>query len=421
MESKDPETGRWNQDCIRCHATHGIPQITDEGVDTTVGELGIACEACHGPGAEHIAANSAPSRRYLEHLGANDGDPTMVNPDRLDSDRSAQVCGNCHGLAIFQEPADMKEWMTGGYKFRPGDDLQAVRHVLEVDYDDPVVKRVLKDQPYALDDRFWSDGMVRVGGREYAGFVRSACYTHGALSCVSGHEMNREPDDKRPLEEWLDDQLAEDAVQDGACVDCHALEGRQGEAHTHHAPGTTGAACYDCHMPPTTWGLLKGIRQHEIDSPTVAVSLETGRPNACNMCHLDKTLAWTAEHLGAWTGDVQPELTTKEQEIAASILVDPGGRGRPARADGLGDGLGRRDRDQRGQRLDGSLAGPPHGRPLRRRAARVGAFPAPRRWLQGHRVRLHGSPCGARGGLQVDLLPLERAAAHPHRPGAGAG
>lgn len=320
MDTKDPETGRWNQDCIRCHATHGIPQITEAGVDTTVGELGIACEACHGPGEEHVAANSDPTRRYREHLGPNDGDATIINPDRLDSDRSTQVCGNCHGLAIFQEPADMTEWMTKGYKFRPGDDLQAVRHVLEVDYEDPVVQRVLEKQPYALQDRFWSDGMVRVGGREYGGLVRSACHTRGAMSCVSCHEMHREPTDARPLEAWQDDQLDESAVGDGACVDCHALQARQGEAHTHHPAGSTGATCYGCHMPQTTWGLLKGIRQHEIDSPTVAASLETGRPNACNLCHLDKTLGWTAEHLEAWTGQVQPELTAKEREVAASIL-----------------------------------------------------------------------------------------------------
>ena len=34
-----------------------------------------------------------------------------------------------------------------------------------------------------------------------------------------------------------------------------------------------------------------------IESPDVATTLKTGRPNACNLCHLDKTLDWTAEHL----------------------------------------------------------------------------------------------------------------------------
>ncbi len=320
MDSKDRETGRWNKDCIRCHATHGVPGMEDGTTVSTAGELGIACEACHGPGDEHLAANADPARRYLEHLGPNDGDATVINPQRLDHVRSTQVCGNCHGLAIFQEPKDMDRWLTEGYRFRPGDDLTEVRHNLTVDYDDAVVKRVLEEQPFALQDRFWSDGMIRVGGREYAGLARSPCHTKGTLSCVSCHELHLDPADERPLKEWLADQLDDDAVGDGACVGCHKLQERQGTDHTHHEPGTVGARCYDCHMPPTTWGLLKGIRQHEIDSPTVAASLETGRPNACNLCHLDETLAWTAEHLEAWTGDVQPELTAKEQTVAAGIL-----------------------------------------------------------------------------------------------------
>ena len=47
-------------------------------------------------------------------------------------------------------------------------------------------------------------------------------------------------------------------------------------------------------MPYTTYGLLKTIRSHT-DQQSVGRRrrVETGRPNACNLCHLDKTLAWT--------------------------------------------------------------------------------------------------------------------------------
>ena len=48
-------------------------------------------------------------------------------------------------------------------------------------------------------------------------------------------------------------------------------------------------------MTATTYGLVKAIRSHLIDSPTVESSLTTGRPNACNLCHLDRTLDWTAD------------------------------------------------------------------------------------------------------------------------------
>jgi hypothetical protein len=73
-------------------------------------------------------------------------------------------------------------------------------------------------------------------------------------------------------------------------------------------------------MPYTTYGLLRAMRSHQVSSPTVASSIETGRPNACNACHLDKTLAWTSESLATWYGTPKVRLTDDEQSIAASLL-----------------------------------------------------------------------------------------------------
>ena len=73
-------------------------------------------------------------------------------------------------------------------------------------------------------------------------------------------------------------------------------------------------------MPHTTYGLLKAMRSHTIDSPTVQASLATGRPNACNACHLDKTLAWSAKYLNQWHGIEEPQLDKDQQTIAASAL-----------------------------------------------------------------------------------------------------
>lgn len=74
-------------------------------------------------------------------------------------------------------------------------------------------------------------------------------------------------------------------------------------------------------MPFTTYGLLKTIRSHQISSPSVESTLATGRPNACNLCHLDKTLAWTAEYLNQWYGVAKPALGEDESSVAASVLV----------------------------------------------------------------------------------------------------
>ena len=44
------------------------------------------------------------------------------------------------------------------------------------------------------------------------------------------------------------------------------------------------------------------------------------RPNACNLCHLDKTLGWTAEHLHEWYKQPKPELDAEQREISQAVL-----------------------------------------------------------------------------------------------------
>ena len=72
--------------------------------------------------------------------------------------------------------------------------------------------------------------------------------------------------------------------------------------------------------PTPVYGILKTIRSHTISSPSVATTIETGRPNACNLCHLDHTLEQTATHLAAWYGHDKPKLTADQQSTAASLL-----------------------------------------------------------------------------------------------------
>lgn len=50
-------------------------------------------------------------------------------------------------------------------------------------------------------------------------------------------------------------------------------------------------------MPRMVQGLSDVIRTHRISSPTDARMLELGAPNACNLCHLDRSLGWTLDEL----------------------------------------------------------------------------------------------------------------------------
>ena len=315
--------GNWNQNCIKCHVTHGQWRPRKNGPwATRAVEFGISCEACHGPGKLHVEQNQNPLRRYEYHLGDKD-DPTVVHPRRLVTDLSSQVCGQCHGISEFDDPKKRAHWREHGFLYRPGNDLNKTRHVIQRDgKPKPGMIEMLTRKPEYLDGSFWSDGMVRVSGREYNGLIESPCHQRGELSCLSCHTMHQKQDDPRPRKEWANDQLTLGMEGNQACTQCHQeLEDQQSLAqHTYHQAGSEGSQCYNCHMPHTTYGLLKAIRSHKIDNPSVQASLATGRPNACNLCHLDKTLKWTAGHLSDWYGIDEPELTEDQEDIAASLL-----------------------------------------------------------------------------------------------------
>src|SRR5205085_6416674 len=111
---RDPDTEQrpeqWNMICIRCHSTGGRPRPNPERqiFDTRVTELGIACEACHGPGETHV---NLEQKRRAEGITTN-SPSEIVQPARLDHVRSSQVCGFCHSMKWFEKNAD---WGENGF------------------------------------------------------------------------------------------------------------------------------------------------------------------------------------------------------------------------------------------------------------------------------------------------------------------
>lgn len=316
--------GKWDLGCIQCHATHGQPRVDPDDLtdaDTRVAEFGISCESCHGPSERHVRLNRDPRRRYWHYLN-DQPDPSVVQPQRLSPRLSSQVCGQCHSVSAEYSEEDKLAWWKRGHVYRPGDELTNTRLIVRPSQtqDEPALQRRLARDPTFLTDRFWSDGMVRVAGRDYNGLIESPCFQRGDLSCLSCHTMHKRADDPRSLPEWANDQLGLGMDTNLACLQCHTEFGATLTEHTHHRPASTGSACYNCHMPHTTYGLHKAIRSHQIDSPSVSASMNTGRPNACNLCHLDKTLAWTSEHLKRWYDIAPPALPAREQTVAASLL-----------------------------------------------------------------------------------------------------
>jgi hypothetical protein len=311
----------WITSCNMCHSVGTQPHLGTKSDASATVELGIACEACHGPGEAHVRANLSPLRRYGMHLrGA--ADPTIINPARLSKERSAEVCGQCHS---FNKELDMKRSGETGVAYRAGDVLGETKAVFGYT-ENPTHPRLLlhlKAEPNALEGRFWKDGTIRTAGREFNGLLKSKCYTHGEMTCLSCHAMHDYSERK--------DMLSPKALGDQSCLQCHADIGTDVQAHTNHAPTSSGSRCMNCHMPHTTFGLFVAMRSHRIDNPSAAVTAKTGRPNACNLCHLDRTLAWTAEKLTDWYGHDPVKMSDDEKKIASSVLMAVSGNG-PQRA-----------------------------------------------------------------------------------------
>jgi predicted CXXCH cytochrome family protein len=305
----EPRPEKWNMICIRCHTTGARAMLDPDKqlFDSHVTELGIACEACHGPGETHVAVEGK-HRREGTDPGRNH--PEIVQPAHLDHVRSSQVCGYCHAMKWFERTPS---WYQNGFTYRPGDDLEQTTPIIR-----PTKladQQWLTNAPEHLDNFdgfYWSDGMVRVTGREFNGLIESACYKKGELACVSCHSMHKSDPDK---------QIKEGMNGNEACFSCHQEYRKTLAEHTHHRADSSGSLCYNCHMPYTSYGLLRGVRSHLIDRPTVAAGLKTGRPNACNLCHLDKTLKWTSNHLSEWYGQPAPELSDEDQKISATVKL----------------------------------------------------------------------------------------------------
>jgi len=291
----------WNYHCLPCHSTDGSPGYVPQAEgpakpETRVAELGIACEACHGPGAEHVEDEAANG---------------MVHPAKISAERSAEVCGQCHSVNIPKNREGWADWMLDGPVYKAGEALRDSRQVIDrhTAAESPLIQQLLSENPTQLDEWFWSDGEVRVTGREYNALIRSPCFQGGEFSCLSCHS---------PHADDPDDLLRVSRGGNDGCVQCHGkFAGEALTRHTRHEADSPGSRCYNCHMPNTVYGLLKATRSHEITSPTAVSDVQSGRPNACSLCHLDRPVGWAAKQLAEGWGVDPPELSERQQTLAA--------------------------------------------------------------------------------------------------------
>lgn len=315
----------WNDTCLYCHNTGPSKNPVRgfggrvEGYKTTVAELGISCEACHGPAADHVRLNANPARRFAVR-DAGRGDPSIVHPDRLPVPRRDEICARCHG-ALVPKPA---AWNPRTQKdpYIAGQDLSRFSALFRSEDEQAVLAGVpgshhTPGKPGPSDGRFWGDGTPLTTALEYNALALSPCYQDGkgAMSCLSCHAGH--PADP-------DMMLKPGMRTNEVCLQCHpSFRGRESE-HSRHPAGSAGDRCVNCHMPHQVYSLMTTHRTHRISSPDIPGSLGTGKPNACAMCHLDKSLGWVQDQLKRWPNGARvagPELPRDEREVSSAVLL----------------------------------------------------------------------------------------------------
>ncbi|MCX4245947.1 cytochrome c3 family protein [Paraliomyxa miuraensis] len=300
---------RWNDNCIFCHNTEPVPGLDPQGQwNSEVAELGIGCEACHGPASAHVERHAWPLRRVLAGLAPHQ-DGSVAHPGRLSAGLSADVCGRCHGNRIA---ADLADVLAHGDGFLPGRPLSEVSR--------PILRdATLGDPPQRpFEARFWPDGTPRLSAYEYQALLSSPCHQDGAgLSCGDCHTMHG-PEPSMQL--WPEHDTS------AVCGRCHEAATLSDAA----APGGHGrhgaiVGCEGCHLPRVTYGLLEGMMSHRPTRPRPQVLLDRDdQPDACTQCHVDRSRAWAAGALEAWR-DGAPLPAPEPGEISRVALDLHGG------------------------------------------------------------------------------------------------
>ncbi len=319
----------WNVNCFNCHGTNIVQgyDVAAKKYQSTWTEMGIGCEACHGPGREHVAIMEAwekdPGSRPQYDISSKNRQLTDIF--KILVTRSAEprrvydTCAYCHG--------NKTNVFTG---FKAGD--KYADYALPFLVSEPI-------PPNDLQGEFWPDGRPNRFNRPQA-LTLSGCFKAGAITCTNCHVAHGSPNDFS-----LKVNINEGRNGDTLCTQCHATPKPQApspkppgppdlkpsfvgsalEQHTRHAPDSAGSRCISCHMSDVNWRLLIRRRDHTFQPPVPETTAKFGVPYACTTCHDDKTPEWAARQMNAWWGD--GERRAKSTSIADAMYRAGSGDG----------------------------------------------------------------------------------------------
>ncbi|QDS93448.1 cytochrome c nitrite reductase pentaheme subunit [Roseimaritima multifibrata] len=269
---------RWQTMCAECHSTDLVIGFDDQDLvyHTTFSEIDVSCEACHGPASLHVEMAKSKSLFWDRHHGYG-----LAKLKTESNTAQVETCAPCHSR----------------------------RGVLSDDYQagdafcDHFNLEILRDPTY------FADGQVRDEDYVYGSFIQSKMY-HKNIRCTDCHDPH---------------SLKLKFTGNQTCTSCHQHPAGKYDtpAHHHHAPGTPGASCVNCHMPERTYMEVDPRRDHSIRIPRPDLSVKHGLPNACSGCHvedqLDQLPPAARESLNEYA-DWQEQALAGDAQLADLIL-----------------------------------------------------------------------------------------------------
>ena len=270
----------WNFMCAECHSTN-LEKRWDaktQRYSTRWSEIDVSCEACHGPGAAHVAwAKKAKADPRSPEADAEDSLARGLVLD-LRSERIEWVIDPATGIA---KPATPPKSHT---QIEMCARCHARRSQL---YEDSVPGKPLLEthKPALLEEGlYFADGQQEEEVYEYGSFLQSRMYAMG-VACGNCHDPH-----SGKIE----------GAADETCKHCHAPERFATPEHHHHKLDGKGASCVECHMPTRDYMVIDARRDHSLRVPRPDLTLELGTPNACTPCHADKNASWAQDAVAAW-------------------------------------------------------------------------------------------------------------------------
>ena len=272
-------TQNWNYMCSECHSTNVKKQFDPESetYQTTWSEIDVSCEACHGPGSNHVEW-----ARIVEQGGNPEAFPDMGLSIRLkDQDNASWVFNMETGTAQRSVPRSDRTMIDMCAR------CHARRAIISEDY---VYGKSFMDAhtPSLLDEGlYFADGQILEEVYVYASFLQSKMYQKGVV-CKDCHE----PHSGKVF-----------VHSNALCYRCHLAEKYGSRDHHFHDPEQEGSSCLECHMPERTYMVVDPRRDHSIRIPRPDLSDKLKSPNACNKCHPEKSNRWSADWCLEWYGD----------------------------------------------------------------------------------------------------------------------